>query len=29
MEDQMLVTTFGEPYAAYRREVHALVPLKR
>jgi len=29
VEDQMLVTAFGEPYIAYRREVNALVPLKR
>jgi protein-S-isoprenylcysteine O-methyltransferase len=29
VEDQMLVRTFGEAYAAYRREVNALVPSKR
>ncbi len=29
VEDEMLVRTFGEPYAAYRREVNALMPLKR
>lgn len=29
VEDRMLMRTFGEPYAAYRREVSALVPLKR
>ncbi|HXS52522.1 MAG TPA: methyltransferase [Usitatibacter sp.] len=29
VEGEMLVKTFGEPYAAYRREVNALVPLKR
>lgn len=29
VEDEMLVRIFGEPYAAYRREVNALVPLKR
>ena len=29
VEDEMLVKTFGEPYAAYRREVNALVPFKR
>lgn len=29
VEDRMLEATFGEPYAAYRRDVNALVPLKR
>jgi protein-S-isoprenylcysteine O-methyltransferase len=29
VEDHMLLRAFGEPYAAYRREVNALVPLKR
>ena len=29
VEDEMLVRTFGEPYAAYKREVNALLPLKR
>lgn len=29
VEDEMLVAAFGEPYAAYRRDVNALVPLKR
>ena len=28
VEDEMLVRAFGEPYAAYRREVNALLPLK-
>ena len=29
VEDEMLVAAFGETYAAYRREVGALVPLPR
>jgi len=29
VEDEMLVRTFGDAYAAYRREVNALVPSRR
>ena len=29
VEDQMLVAAFGEPYASYRRQVRALIPLPR
>jgi protein-S-isoprenylcysteine O-methyltransferase Ste14 len=29
VEDEMLVQTFGETYAAYRRDVGALIPFLR